>query len=367
MNDTNITSYETGNKGEMYTFNHESTNQTPSQTDYRYIGSSPNNHIKFNCDSDGTNCETWRILGVFSVDDGTGYIEERIKIVRDNGLDSKMAWNNSEDSNSKNDWENSSLNTFLNGNYYERSGEAENYGLKESARNMIDNVVFYLGGNANDNLANQSAEDIYKWERGTTTYYSNNFSTSFTGKVGLMYPSDGYMVYGKEVNESCYNNPNGCRSENEDVTASWIYNSIIAETNFETNNTWLISPFARHANHAVAIDGTGFFNNGKVTNTFIIRPIVYLKSNVNIYYGDGSKDNSYSLFPGGENNDEIIDNEEIINDDIDKTDNKEENVTVANTLSYLSWTIIIVSILIIILGGLIIGYTYYHSKKIKDS
>ena len=33
MNDTNITSYETGNKGEMYTFNHESTNQTPSQTD----------------------------------------------------------------------------------------------------------------------------------------------------------------------------------------------------------------------------------------------------------------------------------------------------------------------------------------------
>ena len=78
MNDTNITSYETGNKGEMYTFNHESTNQTPSQTDYRYIGSSPNNHIKFNCDSDGTNCETWRILGVFSVDDGTGNVEQKV-------------------------------------------------------------------------------------------------------------------------------------------------------------------------------------------------------------------------------------------------------------------------------------------------
>ena len=367
MNDESITTYETGNKGEMYTFNHDATIQTPAQTDYRYIGSNPNNYIKFNCDSDGTNCETWRILGIFSIDDGTGNIEERIKIVKDNGLESKMAWNNSEDSNSKNDWENSSLNTFLNGDYYNQTGDAINYGLKESARNMIDNVVFYLGGSANDNLANQNAEDLYNWERGTTNYHSNNFSTSSTGNVGLMYPSDGYLVYGKGVNESCYNNPNGCRIENEDVTTSWIYNSIIAETGSETHNTWLISPFARHANHAVAIDGTGFFNNGKVTNTFIIRPVVYLKSNVNIYYGDGTVDNSYSLFPGKENSDEIIDNEEEIinNEDADKTDTKEENVTVANTLNYLSWTIIIVSIIIIILGGLIIGYTFYYSKRNK--
>ena len=57
-------------KKEMWTFSHEATEQVGATTDYRYIGSSPNNYITFND-------EVWRIIGVF---DG------RIKIIRQDSL-----------------------------------------------------------------------------------------------------------------------------------------------------------------------------------------------------------------------------------------------------------------------------------------
>ena len=53
-------------KAEMWTFSHDATEQVEATTDYRYIGSNPNNYIKYND-------EVWRIIGVF---DG------RIKIIR---------------------------------------------------------------------------------------------------------------------------------------------------------------------------------------------------------------------------------------------------------------------------------------------
>ena len=57
-------------KKEMWTFSHEATEQVGAMTDYRYIGSSPNNYITFND-------EVWRIIGVF---DG------RIKIMKQDSL-----------------------------------------------------------------------------------------------------------------------------------------------------------------------------------------------------------------------------------------------------------------------------------------
>lgn len=62
-------------KAEMWTFSHEATEQLEATTDYRYIGSSPNNYITYND-------EVWRIIGVF---DG------RIKIIKDTSIVS-MSW-----------------------------------------------------------------------------------------------------------------------------------------------------------------------------------------------------------------------------------------------------------------------------------
>ena len=44
-NSKSITNYEDGNIVEMYTFDHDATEQTTALTDYRYIGKYPNNYI----------------------------------------------------------------------------------------------------------------------------------------------------------------------------------------------------------------------------------------------------------------------------------------------------------------------------------
>ena len=69
----------------LYTITHEAdstlqigTNE--SITEYRYRGASPKNYVTFNN-------ETWRIIGIFPTDDGTGKIENRIKIIKDKNVE----------------------------------------------------------------------------------------------------------------------------------------------------------------------------------------------------------------------------------------------------------------------------------------
>ena len=166
-NPLTVTNYTDGNTGEMYTFEHPATTQTGALTDYRYIGANPNNYVTFNN-------ELWRIIGVFTVEDGNGNTEQRIKIVRNEILSSEMAW----DSNCGNEWSTASLNTYLNGDYYN--------GLDDTSKSMVADTKYYLGGSsAYKNLA---GEDYYNFERGTTVYSGR--STSWTGKIALMYPSE---------------------------------------------------------------------------------------------------------------------------------------------------------------------------------
>src|SRR5699024_10361697 len=73
-------------KKEMWTFTHPETEQTEALTDYRYIGADPNNYVEFNN-------EIWRIIGVFTVDDGTGKMEERLKIIRNESI-GNYSWDN---------------------------------------------------------------------------------------------------------------------------------------------------------------------------------------------------------------------------------------------------------------------------------
>ena len=73
-------------KKEMWTFSHPATEQTEALTDYRYIGADPNNYVTFNN-------ETWRIIGVFTVDDGAGNKEQRLKLIRDESI-GNYSWDN---------------------------------------------------------------------------------------------------------------------------------------------------------------------------------------------------------------------------------------------------------------------------------
>ena len=135
--------YATGNKQEMFVFEHEKTEQTDALTDYRYIGDSPNNYVYFNCNSinnqSASTCEVWGIIGVFEVDDGTGKYEQRIKLIG-NAMSypaiisyPRNTWG------SGNNWNQYYLNLYLNGDYYNS--------LKNTSKDMIENAKYYLGGN----------------------------------------------------------------------------------------------------------------------------------------------------------------------------------------------------------------------------
>ena len=102
---------------------HPETEQTEALTDYRYIGSDPNNYVEFND-------ELWRIIGVFTVDDGSGKKEQRLKIIRDESI-GNYGWND----NDTNDWPNATLKNYLNlGDYWTNS-------LGEEAKNMIGDTL----------------------------------------------------------------------------------------------------------------------------------------------------------------------------------------------------------------------------------
>lgn len=258
-------------KKEMWTFTHPETEQTEALTDYRYIGANPNNYVQFNN-------ELWRIIGVFTVDDGTGNKEERLKIIRNDSI-VDMTW----DSNSTNDWPNATLNANLNsGDYWTNS-------LSEEARNMIGDTLWYLGGTSDyTNASNGLASHWYSYERGTTVYSGR--STSWTGKVGLMYPSDyGYATSGGTttdrntcLNKELYNWDSVSDCYNND----WIFNS---------SNQWTITPHAARSNLVFYLGDTGYVSSRYTDHARGVRPVVFLKSSIKIVDGDGSSSNPYIL------------------------------------------------------------------------
>ena len=259
-------------KKEMWTFSHPETEQTEALTDYRYIGADPNNYVTFNN-------ETWRIIGVFTVDDGTGKKEERLKIIRNESI-GNMAW----DSNNINDWSNATLNANLN------SGDYWTNILSDNAKSMIGDTLWYLGGTSNfTSSTNGLTSHFYSYERGTTVYSGRD--TSWVGKVGLMYPSDyGYATSGGTttdrnacLNKELYNWDSSSYSDckNND----WLYES----------SQWTITPRASLSSNVFNVLRTGCLSGNNASSATGVRPVVFLKSNIKIVDGDGSSSNPYIL------------------------------------------------------------------------
>ena len=223
-------------KKEMWTFSHEATEQVGATTDYRYIGSSPNNYITFNN-------ETWRIIGVF---DG------RIKIIRQDSLgnmsrDYKQSGVGSLTGDwGSNDWSDSQLMYMINNNWlttgsdilksgntfdgtyvkdgngkiiYQKGCKLEEtdgttytcnsfvWSLNDQALTQIDRVIYYLGGLSS---STGSGATYYTFERGTTIY--TNRPTNWSGYVGLAYPSDYIYIFANGVDETCFNDGYNCRT-----------------------------------------------------------------------------------------------------------------------------------------------------------
>ena len=275
---------------------HPATEQLEAVTDYRYTGANPNNYVSFNN-------ELWRIIGVFPVDDGTGNIENRIKIIRNESI-GVYSWDN-KGSYGSNDWSDSALQIVLNeGAYYNRttgncpSGEFggttscdfSTTGLTEEAKSMISDAKWYLGGtNSFTSSSNGLSSHFYSYERGTIVYSGN--PTSFIGKIGLMYPSDyGYATSG------------GSTTSREECLAKELYNWDSSSYSDCFNNDWLYDSSSEQWTITTSSDLVfGVYPRGNVNDATYpydycaVRPVLYLDSMVEITGGTGTSSDPYTL------------------------------------------------------------------------
>ena len=299
------------------TYQYDTTNNLMQDTagNIRYYGASPNNYVYFNCDSyPSTNCELWRIIGVF---DG------KIKLIR-NEIIGSYSWDNkntstgAESAYGKNDWTTARLMKLLNPSTYYTTDANDNgkgqslywnassgtcysgqnnattscnftsTGIKnDTTRNMIAETTWNLGGwNASDIYSNV----MYEKERGTTVYSGRN--TTWTGKVALAYPSDyGYATDLSKCSQTLYNYDSStdsyaCRSND------WMY-PILGTSNYG----WLLTPYSGLAYYAFNAYSTGYVSRyyAYVYYAFGVAPVLYLGSDQDIVSGDGSQSNPYQL------------------------------------------------------------------------
>ena len=293
----------------------------------RYIGANPNNYVYFNC-SDYNNptadtCELWRIIGVFNnVTKSDGSKENLVKIIRADSL-GNYSWDNKNKSTGaetdygKNDWTTARLNYLLNpghdsesigGSLYYNAKSGTCYygqnnattscdftstGLKnDTTRNAIEEVVWNLGGTSDfTSASNGLASHWYGYERGTTVYSGR--PTTWTGKVGLMYPSDyGYATSG------------GSSKDRAACLAKELYNWDSSDFSdckgndylFDANNVqWTLAPSSANAYGVFLVAAAAMSTAIRAYSSDAVRPALFLKSNIQVDKGTGEKSNPYTL------------------------------------------------------------------------
>ena len=305
----------------LYTITHakDSTLQIGTNediTEYRYRGASPKNYVTFNG-------ETWRIIGVFPTDDGTGNIENRIKLIRNESI-GKYSWDEGTtaynytkndnlmllqdnnklkveylekidkydvmltvpDTSGSNNWARPArLNTELNTTYLNS--------LDSTSKSMIGQAKYYLGGKNvtwNNGYADTSLQ-FYSYERkisGSEYYYNGSYPNSWTGKLALMYASD----YGY-ASSNCENKPiYDKNSSSNDIRACNTTNWLL----FKSNTEWILPQYASRSDVAFDIFSDGYVYNDLVSaRQYGVRPVLYLISSVQITGGNGTSTNPYTF------------------------------------------------------------------------
>ena len=279
----------------------------------------------------------WRIIGVMKdVDDGTGNKKDRVKIIRSISI-GDYSWDTSESSINGglgvNEWSQADLMKLLNPGYESetvggslywnnKSGTCYNgsensttscdftsTGIKVKLKNMIGNAVWNTGSNGTNDYTSSSnglTKHFYTYERSTNTgkictsgdYCTDTVSrtTTWTGKIGLMYPSDyGYATSGGSGADraTCLNKE----------LSNWSDSSV----SDCKNNDWLFDNSSYHqctlaphahpsqAHRTFSVLFNSSISSAAACNGFSVRPVVYLLPSVGVQSGDGSSGNPFIL------------------------------------------------------------------------
>lgn len=283
-----------------------------NENNLRYLGSNPNNWVLFNGET-----SQWRIIGLMNkIDDGAGNKESRLKLVRATSIgNEKYSWDSSDVSvnfgDGINDWSQADLMTMLNsGPYYNRtSGECYNgtgnettscdfssTGLTDEAKGMLDNAVWNLGAVKYDAPAlSYLPNALYSAER-SNAVPGAGIPATWTGKVALLYLSDyGYATAGGTIysRTTCLNTAVNSASWDDEV---WYKNNDCAYNDwlYQNSDTWVLTPRESSENNIWRLNSRSMSTTSAGYTSFV-KPVVYLKSTVQITGGSGTESDPYIL------------------------------------------------------------------------
>ena len=215
---------------------------------YTYKGANPNNYVTFNNEEAG-----WRIISINS--DGT------IKIMRDESI-GDIAW----DTSGSNNWNRpASLNTYLNGDYYNR--------LTSTSQSQIVEGIYYAGAvtRGNNDMQDQISDE-----------------KAVTSKVKIALPTVSEYLRANSNKEQCgtysLNDSNYSSCKNSD----WMYIN---------DSWWTLSPVSGHSSYVFRVDSYGSVNSyTRADYAYIaLRPAITLSSKVQITGGMGTVSDPYTI------------------------------------------------------------------------
>ncbi len=154
----------------------------------------------------------------------------------------------------------------------------------EISNSLIDNVVWNIGGIDTDT---NTASNFYIAERGTIGCGANQSIITWTGKIGLMYPSDYGFAVGGNVKATCLATNLFDYKANNCMNNNWLY--------IDNKFQWTIMSYYPNANNACGVNYYGGISASSAIAVTVTRPVVYLKSSVKITGGTGSSSSPYTL------------------------------------------------------------------------
>ena len=240
----------------------------------RYQGKNPDNYVWFND-------ELWRIIGNVPVclTSGCAATQNRVKLIRNDSIGAIQYGSNST-------WMGSNIQNLLNTCYLEKASSCDSYCYSQYAvgtcdyssdgidasdyyGNMIEDVYYNVGVPSSGSYVN--ADDQYTKE--IASYASS------ASKIGLMYASDwGYAIEGFTEVLGSSGRPQSYMNKN------WL---------FSNGYEWTMSAY--HSSTPLIVHDSGYLNYDSPLYGLATRPVLYLKSNVYVTGGRGSKTDPYTL------------------------------------------------------------------------
>ena len=277
----------------------------------------------------------WRVIGLMNnVDDGTGKKEQRVKLIRNDSL-GNYSWDVSEttinDGYGINQWGPSEtyagadLMRELNGDYLDltlienttwyngQNNKKEaifdyTKRLNQNAQSLIGDAMWYTGAYNDTSVGGVdiNASQMYINEHSNNPNSTNNgkYCTSgndcndivtrtytWTGKVALINMSD--YIYATSGGTTI--NRNNCLTTSIKTNSYWQSNDCSQNSWINGVGQWFLSPDANptYADCVGDVGSNGYVDIGRANFNRVVRPSVYLLSDVKISGGNGSVESPY--------------------------------------------------------------------------